>query len=296
MACGAAERSEIGGLENAAAVVHNGVDGDASGSVFDRVHADIHVDPVHALNRNALEVFEGVAADRNAVERVVENAGVGAYRSRNVVEYAVLNEDVSAVQILGAAVYNVLWMKDIELDSLVAVVTRGENLIAEGAARGGEAVAAGDLHHMTLFFVDDGDVLHREVPCVRNLQNGIFAVVAVEGSADEPDVSVLIAHSARVYAVLAADAEHVACLRALQRNAAEVERGVVKDMQTAVEVVGASRDLYGYGIGSGSLVFRLIKRGLDRPQCPFAQIRGAYVYHLSAGGFVGGCRGGRCSG
>ena len=172
---------------------------------------------------------------------------MGADSARNIVKHAVLNEDVFAVQILGAAVYNVLWVENIELDRLVAVVTGCEYLVAEGAALGGEAVAARDLHHVSLALVDDGYVLHGEVLCVGYLEHGVLALIAVEGAADELDVFVLITDGAAVYAVLAADAEHIARLCALQRNAAEVEGSVIVDMQTAAEAVAACRYLDGNG-------------------------------------------------
>ena len=282
MARCAAERGKLGGLEDARAVVHYGVYGDSARSVFDHVHADIDVYPVHALNRDTLEVPEGVVADSDPIEGVVENAGVGAYRARYVVEYAVLNENVFAVQILGAAVDDVLRVENVELDSLISVMVRSENLIAEGAARRGEAVAARYLHHVTLALVDNGDVFHREVLRVGNLEHGVLAVVAVVGAADEPDVLVLIADSARVHLILVSYSEHIARKGSPERNAAEVERRVVVDFQTPAEVVAARSRLDGHRVRGCSLILRLIESGLERPLCAVAQVRSADVDDLRA--------------
>ena len=173
---------------------------------------------------------------------------MGAYRPRNVVKHAVLNKNVFAVEILGAAIDNMLWVQYVKLNYFVTVVIRSKDLVSEGAAFGGKAVATRHFHHMAFEFIYRGHVPHRKVFGVGYLEHGIASKISVVGAADERDVPVLISYGSRIHCVLAADADHIAGKVALQGNAAEVKSGVIKNFKPAAKDVTAGSSLYGDGI------------------------------------------------
>ena len=120
MGGGVALSREGGCLEGAAALGHDAVDRDAARGGVDGVARDADVDPVHSLDGAALDVIEGVVADGDTVEGIVENGGMCADGSGDVGEFAALDQHVPHVEILAAAAVHMGAVEDIELDRLIA--------------------------------------------------------------------------------------------------------------------------------------------------------------------------------
>ena len=90
---------------------------------------------------------------------------------------------------------------------------------------------------MSAAFVSESHALHLEISGVSCLNHCVVTRIAVERSAEQGDISVKISCRARVRCVLTADANHVAEVKPGNCHPAQIENGIIENMQTVFQPV-----------------------------------------------------------
>ena len=259
-------RENTCGIGSLTAVEHR-INRNAARRAVDDVAADFAVLPVHALNRRAAHVAEGVVADHHAVKRRVEYRGMGAHAAGTILKQTVLDQDILHRERLGTALHDVAALEDIELDRLIAHRVHIHAVILELAALDGEAVDARDFHDVTVLLVLERDVLHHKVLGVRNLDHRVLGAAAVKDAALDGDVGMCaVARRTLGFAVIIARAQHVGGRLgiAVECHAVELQDGVAVYVKCSCEVIAARLYRHAVDIALTRGITRGVQRRLNR--------------------------------